>query len=50
VGGAVRATQILPALRDLYSRHPEYMHHVLYSLGYVDNLADEAQIAAADEQ
>jgi hypothetical protein len=43
-------------MRDLYSRHPEYFHHepwelqhVLFSLGYVDDLADEGEIAAAVE-
>ena len=48
--------QLLPALRDLYSRLPETYHlepwelvHVLYSLGYVEDLADEAEIAAAVE-
>lgn len=47
----------LPAsVRDLYSRLPETYHfepwelqHVLISLGYVDDLADEAEIAAAVE-
>jgi hypothetical protein len=48
--------QLLPAVRDLYSRLPETYHlqpwelaHVLFSLGYVDDLADEAEIAAAVE-
>jgi hypothetical protein len=52
----VNAAQLLPALRDLYSRLPEmYFHepwelqHVLFSLGYTDDLADEAEIAAAAE-
>jgi hypothetical protein len=52
----VSASQLLPAIRDLYSRHPEYFHHepwelvhVLFSLGHVDDLADEAEIAAAVE-
>jgi hypothetical protein len=52
----VNAAQLLPAIRDLYSRHPEYYHHepwelvhVLFSLGYVDDLADEGEIAAAVE-
>ena len=47
---------LLPAVRDLYSRLPETyrlqpwkLQHVLYSLGYTEDLADEAQIAAADE-
>jgi hypothetical protein len=52
----MNSTQLLPAIRDLYSRHPEYWHHapwelahVLFSLGYVEDLADEAEIAAAVE-
>lgn len=43
-------------LRDLYSKHPEYRHHeawelqhVLWSLGYSDELLDEDEIAAAAE-
>jgi hypothetical protein len=47
---------LLPAIRDLYSRLPETYHHepwelqhVLFSLGYTDDLADEAEIAAAVE-
>ena len=47
---------LLPAIRDLYSRQPEYFHHepwelahVLFSLGYVEDLEDEAEIAAAVE-
>jgi hypothetical protein len=50
----VSAWQLLPAIRDLYSRLPETyylepweLQHVLFSLGYVDDLADEAEIAAA---
>jgi hypothetical protein len=56
MGGAVTSTQLLPAIRDLYSRQPEYSHHepwelvhVLYSLNYTDDLADEAAIATAVE-
>jgi len=52
----VNSWQILPAIRDLYSRHPEYFHHepwelahVLFSLGYVEDLAGESEIAAAVE-
>ena len=52
----MNSTQLLPAIRELYSRHPEYFHHepwelahVLFSLGYVEDLADEAAIAAAVE-
>jgi hypothetical protein len=47
---------ILPMLRDLYSKHPEYRHreawelqHVLFSLGYTDELLDEAEIEGAME-
>ncbi len=50
------ASQLLPAVRDLYSRLPETydrepweLVHVLYSLGYTDDLADEAETAAAVE-
>jgi len=56
MGGAVNSTHLLPAIRELYSRRPEYFHHepwelvhVLFSLGYVDGLADEGEIAAAVE-
>ncbi len=48
--------QLLPAIRDLYSGLPETyllepweLQHILFSLGYTDGLADEAQIAAAVE-
>jgi hypothetical protein len=47
---------LLPAVRDLYSRLPETYHlkpwelqHVLFSLGYTDDLADEEEIVAAVE-
>ena len=50
------AAQLLPALRELYSRLAEmYFHqpwelqHILFSLGYTDGLADESEIAAAVE-
>jgi hypothetical protein len=56
MGGAMNSAQLLPAIRDLYSRHPENFHHepwelvhVLVSLGYVEDLEDEAGIAAAVE-
>ena len=56
MGGTVNSWQLLPAVRELYSRHPEYLYHepwelqhVLFSLGYVDDLAAEAEIAAAVE-
>jgi hypothetical protein len=52
----VSSWQLLPAIRDLYSRFPETyllepweLVHILYSLGYVDDLVDEAEIAAAVE-
>jgi hypothetical protein len=52
----MNSAQLLPAVYDLYSRNPEYWHlepwelqHVLFSLGYVEDLADEAEIAAAAE-
>jgi hypothetical protein len=52
----VKSAHLLPAIRDLFSRRPEYFHHepwelahVLFSLGYVEDLADEADIAAAVE-
>jgi hypothetical protein len=54
--GSVGSAELLLAIRNLYSRHPEYFHHepwelvhVLYSLNYTDYLADEAEIAAAVE-
>ena len=56
MGVAVNFAHLLPAIRDLYSRHPEYFHnepwelvHVLFSLGYVEDLADEGEIAAVVE-
>jgi hypothetical protein len=52
----MNSAQLLPLIRDLYSRRPEYFHHepwelahVLFSLGYVEDLEDEAEIAAAVE-
>jgi hypothetical protein len=52
----VNSTHLLPAIREFYSRRPEYFHHepwelqhVLFSLGYVDDLTDEGEIAAAVE-
>ena len=45
---------LLPLIRELFSRLPEYrdhaaweLQHVLFSLGYVDDLADENEIEAA---
>jgi hypothetical protein len=47
---------ILPMLRDLYSKHPEYRHHeawelqwLLFALGYTNELEDEHEIASAAE-
>ena len=47
---------LLAAVRDLYSRRPEAfflepweLQHVLWSLGYTNDLAPEAEIAAAIE-
>ena len=56
MGRAVNSVELLPALRDLFSRHPEMLtlepHHlawVLFALGYTDNLEDEWEISAAAE-
>ena len=56
MGRAVNSVQLLPIIREFYSRRPEYFHHepwelvhVLYSLNYTDDLADEAEISAAVE-
>ncbi len=50
------SAELLPAVRELYSRLPETYHlepwelqQVLFSLGYTDALADEGEIAAAVE-
>jgi hypothetical protein len=47
---------LLASVRELYSRLPETyfrepweLQHVLFSLGYIDDLADEAEIASAVE-
>jgi hypothetical protein len=47
---------VLPKLRELYSRRPETrdlepweLQHILWSLGYSDELLDEGEIAAAVE-
>ena len=52
----MNTAQLLPSLRDLYIRLPETYHlepwelqHILFSLGYTDDLADEAEIAAGVE-
>jgi hypothetical protein len=45
---------LLASIREVYSRLPETrylepweLQHVLFSLGYTDDLAEEAEIAAA---
>lgn len=55
-GVLVSAAELVPVLRDLYLRLPETYHlqpwelqHVLFRLGYTDDLADEAKIASAVE-
>ena len=52
----MNSNHLLPAVRELYSRRPEYLDHeawelvhVLYSLNYTDDLAGEAEIATAVE-
>lgn len=48
------SAELLPLLRDLYSKHPEMrtlepweLQHVLWSLGYTEDLAPEGEIAEA---
>ena len=52
----MNATELLPLLRDLYSKHPEMltlqpweMQSALFVLGYTDELEAEGEIAAAAE-
>jgi hypothetical protein len=52
----MNSAQLLPAIRDLYSKHPEMhglepweLQSALFVLGYSEGLADEAEIAAAVE-
>jgi hypothetical protein len=52
----VDAAELLTAVRDLFSRHPEMltlepweMQSALFVLGYADELEDEGEIAAAAE-
>ena len=52
--GSVGSAELLVAIRNLYSRHPEYFHHEpwerqhgLFSLGYVATLVGEGEIAGA---
>jgi hypothetical protein len=50
----VNSVQLLPAIRDLFSRPPEmiglgpwHLQWILFALGYTNELEDEAEIAAA---
>jgi hypothetical protein len=50
----VNSVQLLPAIRHLFSRHPEmiglepwHLQWILFALGYTNELEDEAEIAAA---
>jgi hypothetical protein len=50
------AWELLPAIRVLYSRHPEYrclepweLAQVLWSLRYSEDLEDEGEIAVASD-
>jgi hypothetical protein len=52
----MNAAQLLPAVRDLYSRHPEtrtleayHLAWILFALGYTNVLEGEGEIAAASE-
>jgi len=52
----MNAWELLPAIRDLYRRHPEFHHHkiweiqiLLWSLGYTADFEDEGEIRAACE-
>jgi hypothetical protein len=52
----MNSAQLLPAIRDLYSKHlemydlkPWELHSALFVLGYTEDLAGEAEIAAAVE-
>jgi hypothetical protein len=49
-------SNLLTLVRELYSRHPEYRYHepwelahVLWSLKYVEDLPNEAELSAAIE-
>jgi hypothetical protein len=52
----MNAVELLPLIRDLYSKHPEMftlepweMQSALFLLGYTDELESEAEIAAASD-
>ncbi len=50
----MNSAQLLPAIHELFSKHPEYWHHesgelqwILYALNYTDELENEGEIVAA---
>ncbi len=52
----LKPPDVLPMIRELFSRFPEYRHHqpwelqwLLFALNYSDELEDENEIAAALE-
>jgi hypothetical protein len=52
----VNSTELLPLVRDLFSRYPEmidlepwHLQWILYCLNYSDELEDEGEICAAIE-
>jgi len=52
----MNAAELLPLLRELFSRNPEYLYHqgwelqwILYALKYTNELEDAGEIAAAAE-
>ncbi len=54
--GIMTSTELLPLLRELFSRNPEYLRceawelqWLLFSLRYTEDLEGEAEIAAAAE-
>jgi len=56
LGGTVNSAQLLPAVRDLYSRLPETYHlqpwelqWMLYALNFTGELENGTEIAAAAE-
>ena len=53
--GTVNSAQLLPTIRDLYSRLPEMYHlepwelqHVLFSLAYTGEIASAVEVARQD--
>ena len=55
MGRTVNSAQLLPAMRDLYSKHPEMYHlepwelqSALFVLSDTDDLADEARAQRLD--